>query len=214
MSFTSLLQAQNPIDQLLDNLGNLFYLVIFLGAAILPAIKQARDQKKKRERESRTIVMPKVEPSRSPPRSTPQNDLERRVREFFEQQKAERPSGRAGPARPVPPAPKAASSPPSFAPPSRPAPLPPKPADAVVEVKHLHIPIEGLHTDLQHLVSARLPSQQSRQPKPAPRRLVVARSSRGQAGLAAVLRNRRAMKQAILLRELLGPPRGLEDLGR
>lgn len=205
----SLLQAQNPIERLLDQIGSVwFYLVVFLGAAILPAIKQAIEEKQKREQGHKKVVGPKDDRTAARPAPTSQNELERRVREFFEQQKVERPAATTTPA--APPVQTAAAKA-SIAPPPRPVPPPPKPPETLTELKHLHIQMEGLHAELQHLPPSRLPSQKGRRPKPAARGASPGAPRRSKSGLRTLLHDRTAVRQAILLREVLGPPRALSE---
>lgn len=99
-----MLQPESPLDDLVRRLTNLFYLVMLLGAAILPAIRQARERKR-REREEGETSAPIPDTALEPPEPEPEPSLERKLRRYFEERER-----RETPPSPAKPAPRAMPS--------------------------------------------------------------------------------------------------------
>ncbi|MFH0946819.1 MAG: hypothetical protein V2A76_16615 [Planctomycetota bacterium] len=191
------LLQQGPLDELLSNLGKLLPLVIFIGAAMLPALKHARDKKRKQEAAERSALGGPPDEDKKEAKTSP-SQLEERVRRFFHDVSAEQ-------------QPKAAPPPPL--PPLRAS--PPKKVSRLVEIDHLDVNLKSLDVHLQGLPRSKrevLPSRMKgrRAHGHGKERRTALRTSAGPS-LRSLLRLRRSQRQAIVLREILGPPKGLED---
>lgn len=201
------LLQQGPLDELLNSMGKLLPIVIFAGAALIPVLKQARDKKRKEEAQRRALESPA---DRSAPDKveTAPSELEERVRRFFQDVSAERtpkkPAAVPTPTAPLPPLP---------ATPTR------KKSASLVQIERMDVNLKHLDVRLQGLVRSKrklLPSRmkgggraQGRKAEGGGRKSVTRTPV---PSLRYLLRQRRSLRHAIVLKEILGPPKGLEDL--
>ena len=209
-----ILLQQGPFDELLNSLGKFLPLIVFIGFALVPALKQARAKKEREQTRRRSLertwervetemeAAPEQEPEPGP------GDLEERVRRYFEKVGGEQPATQAV---------------------ERTAPLaPPAPARAplsgghgsLVEIDHLDVNLKHLDvklTGLRHTPRKRLPSRMKAVRGGVSSRRRRRRKEPGAAPadsrptVRSLLSSRRTLKQAIVLREVLGPPKALED---
>lgn len=184
---TPILLQRGP--EFLKYLDELLVVVFMIAGALLPAIKQAREKKKAADR-LKAGGAPDAEPA-AKPTAARHVDLEARVRDYFEEQ---RPAARTAARPPVPPPPR----------PKTPAPT-----------AHIAADFDDVHIDLKELSHLKNVTRPRTLGLPETK---IARP-RGGAGsqaireLRGVLRSQASIRKAILLKEILGPPKGMPPGG-
>ncbi|MBI4881111.1 MAG: hypothetical protein HY812_15855 [Planctomycetes bacterium] len=186
---------QTDPGPLFEHLGDLVYLVLFIAAALIPIVKGWREGSARRKAAKAEDAG--AAPMQAPPRPEPepevvsQTDLEERVRRYFEELAG-------GPSRPKPaahePRPQAAPAPRPAPPPARPA----SPQPAVLQKGGLAV-MDEVQVDREGLKQRR---------SALPQRPVDQKAKR--TPLRRTLRQRSSLRQAVVLREILGPPKSLE----
>ena len=213
-----ILLQQGPLDEFLKGLPKLIPVIIFIGAIVVSALKQARDKQARKEASQRSLertweqAQAEMKATRQPaPPPTP-NDLEQRVRRYFENVAVEQPTAQA-----------VARTHPATT--QRPAPLPARPSPPkrtarkehrLVEIEHMHVDLKHLDVHLQglqHKPRGLLPSRMKsvRGGSSRKRKTTGANRPSDTPTLKRMLSSRGSLRKAILLREILGPPKGLED---
>lgn len=216
------------LRELLDKMDNLIPLVIFIGAALFPALKQARDRKKEKARREAQRTSPFDSEDTEPTPAASQSastggasELEERVKRYFETlgqgsggTQGASTQGHSPPAaRPT----QRSSSPTLARTPAAKRDTSDESHSTLVDLTGLdsepRTGFEGLHIQLQELthhkrrpLPSRMPrARRRRKKKPAPGAL-----SHHHESLRSLLRDPHSLRQAIVLREILGPPKGLE----
>jgi len=199
-----ILLQQSPADDFWQGLIKLLPVLIFLGAALLPALKQSRDRQAKKEATRRSLERTweeaQAEMERAPkpaPKPPPKpGDLEERVRRYFQDVAQAPPAAKAArpPARFPPPAPK------------------PRTRHQLVHIDHLESGAErgrAGYRQRERKPQGAAPALTSKRGRAAPRSWRAAKRA-PKPLLRRMLASRSALRQAIVLREILGPPKGLE----
>jgi len=204
---TPTLLQQGP--DFLKYLDELLVVVFMIGGALLPTIKQARErrrveQAKRAEAEKKgarievpSETMETMETMASAATTQPSraDDLQSRVRDYFEQHQGAAPEKRRTTMIVAPEPPRA-------------------PAPARPEVAHL-VHVEGLHTDLKKIehidrfsVGRHAPPRETGATTRRVKRPRLVRDIR------TALRDKAAFKRAFILKEILDEPKGFESLRR
>lgn len=202
---------QHDFRDFVAMIEKVIYVVVFIGAALIPVVQKAREKAAEAARARRKLEHPRERPS-APPREVeaerpmPQEDLEARLRRYFEQSGEEPAEEPAEEPRSAPAASRSAQRQlPGDGTTAAPAPA--------RKVEHISR-IEAMQS--VSLAHDQLPSQLTRgRALAGGARATQRRVARdGRAAVAPLLRrlsSPAALREAILAREILGPPRGLED---